>query len=137
MPLYLYENKETGEVVEIMQSMSDVHEYNGINEDEKGLWRRIFVNPNLSSDTSIDPFSSDSFRSSTVGKNDTYDDLFQRSAEASEMRAKQAGGVDPIKQKTYDDYKKMTNGKLHPQEMKEKFQKSVEKADKAGIKVEL
>ena len=137
MPLYLYENKETGEVVEVMQSMSDVHEYNGINEDEKGLWRRVFVNPNVSSDTNVDPFSVDSFRTSTVGKNDTYGELFQRSAEASEMRAAKNGGVDPVKQKQYDDYSKMTNGKLHPQQMKENFQKTLKKADKAGINVEL
>lgn len=137
MPLYLYENKETGEVVEVMQSMSDVHEYNGINEDEKGLWRRVFVNPNVSSDTNVDPFSEDSFRASTVGKNDTYGELFQRSAEASEMRAAKNGGVDPVKQKQYDDYSKMTNGKLHPQQMKENFQKTLKKADKAGINVEL
>ena len=117
--------------------MSDVHEYNGINEDEKGLWRRVFVNPNVSSDTNVDPFSVDSFRTSTVGKNDTYGELFQRSAEASEMRAAKNGGVDPVKQKQYDDYSKMTNGKLHPQQMKENFQKTLKKADKAGINVEL
>ena len=137
MALYLYENKKTGEIVEVVQGMSDLHEYNGINDDEKGLWRRVFVNPNVSSDTILDPFSSDSFRNSTVGKNDTYGELFQRSAEASEMRAAKNGGVDPIKKKQYDDYSKMTNGKLHPQQMKEKFNKAVEKADKAGIKVDL
>ncbi len=137
MPLYLYENEETGEVLEVLQSMNDSHEYNGEDGSEKGRWRRVFVNPNLSSDTDIDPFSADSFRSSTVGKNDTYGELFQRSAEASEMRAAKNGGVDPIKKKQYDDYSKMTNGKLHPQQMKEKFDKAVEKADKAGIKVEL
>ena len=137
MPLYLYENKETGEVLEVLQGMNDTHEYNGKNESEKGLWRRVYVNPNMSTDTKLDPFSESSFRASTVGKNDTYGQLFERSAEASEMRAQQAGGTDPVKQKSYDDYNKMTNGKLHPQQQKEKFNKAVEKADKAGIKIEL
>jgi len=137
MPLYLYENKETGEVLEVLQGMSDTHEYNGENESEKGLWRRVYVNPNMSTDTKIDPFSSSSFRSSTLGKNDTYGQLFERSAEASEMRAQQAGGIDPVKQKSYDDYKKMTNGKTHPNEQKENFNKAVEKANKAGINIEL
>ena len=137
MPLYLYENKETGEVLEILQGMTDVHEYNGISGREKGLWRRVYVNPNMSTDTKLDPFSESSFRASTVGKNDTYGQLFERSAEASEMRAQQAGGVDPVKQKSYDDYKKMTNGKLHPQEQKEKFNKAVEKASKKGINIEI
>tara|TARA_X000001382_G_scaffold130173_3_gene124196 strand:+ start:1814 stop:2227 length:414 start_codon:yes stop_codon:yes gene_type:complete len=137
MPLYLYENKETGEVLEVLQAMNDTHEYNGEDESEKGLWRRIYVNPNMCTDTKLDPFSQSSFRASTVGKNDTYGQLFERSAEASEMRAQQAGGVDPVKQKSYDDYKKMTNGKLHPQEQKEKFNKAVEKASKKGINIEI
>ena len=137
MALYLYENVETGEVREIVQGMNDVHEYLGENGTEIGLWRRVYVNPNMSTDTKLDPFSSDSFRASTVGKNDSYGDLFRRSADASEMRAAQNGGVDPIKQKQYNDYKKMTNGKSHPQEMKENFHKALEKADKAGINIEL
>ena len=53
------------------------------------------------------------------------------------MRAAKNGGVDPVKQKYYDDYKKKTNGKLHPGEQKDKFKKSIEKANKAGINVEL
>ena len=136
MPLYLYENKETGEVLEVLQGMNDTHEYNGEDESEKGLWRRIYVNPNMSSGTKLDPFSKSSFRASTVGKNDTYGQLFERSAEASEMRAQQAGGIDPVKQKTYDDYSKMTNGKKHPQQMKEQTAKSIEKAAKKGINIE-
>lgn len=137
MPLYLYENEKTGEVLEVLQGMNDAHEYNGEDGSEKGRWRRVYVNPNIATDTNLDPFSSSSFRASTVGKNDSYGELFERSAEASEMRAAQAGGVDPVKQKTYEDYSKMTNGKLHPQQMKEKFDNAVKKADKAGIKVEL
>jgi len=137
MPLYLYENKETGEVLEVLQGMNDTHEYNGDNESEKGLWRRVYVNPNMSTDTKLDPFSESSFRASTVGKNDTYGQLFERSAEASEMRSQQAGGTDPVKQKTYDNYSKMTNGKVHPQQMKENMNKAIEKASKKGINIEI
>lgn len=137
MALYLYENVETGEVREVVQGMNDVHEYYGEDGTEVGLWRRVYVNPNVSTDTNFDPFCKESFKQSTVGKNDTYNDLFRRSAEASEMRAAKNDGTDPIKQKTYDDYRKMTNGKAHPQEMKENFKKALDKADKAGLKVEL
>ena len=137
MALYLYENVETGEVREVVQGMNDVHEYYGEDGTEVGLWRRVYVNPNMSTDTKLDPFSPEHFVTSTVGKKDSYGDLFQRSAEASAMRAEKAGGVDPVKQKTYDDYRKMTNGKAHPEQMKDNFKKAVEKADKKGIKIEL
>ena len=136
MPLYLYEHKETGEVVEVLQGMTELHEYHGSNGREKGLWRRVFVNPSLSFDTKVDPFDKKSFIKSTAGKNDTYGDLMDRSAEASEARA-QRYGKDPIKEKQYSDYNKMTNGKLHPQQMKEKWNKTKEKAKKAGIDIDI
>lgn len=136
MPLYLYEHKETGEVVEVLQGMTELHEYHGSNGREKGLWRRVFVNPSLSFDTKVDPFDKQSFIKSTAGKNDTYGDLMDRSAEASEARA-QRYGKDPIKEKQYSNYNKMTNGKLHPQQMKEKWNKTKEKANKAGIDIDI
>ena len=136
MPLYLYENKETGEVVEVLQGMSELHEYHGINGREKGLWRRVFVNPNLSFDTNVDDTSCKSFVKSAQNKNYTYGDLFDKSAEASAKRADKYG-KDPIKEKQYSDYKKMTNGKAHAGEMKERWAKTKAKADKAGINIEL
>jgi len=137
MPLYLYENVETGEISEILQSMNDVHEYHGKDGLEQGLWRRVYVNPTLSFDTKMDAFDSKSFVASTVNKNDTYGDLQNRAAEASEIRAGKNGGIDPVKEKYYKDYNKKTNGKLHPQEQKEKFKKAIEKAEKKGLNVEL
>ena len=136
MPLYLYENKKTGEVVEILQSMTEEHVYYGSNNKEKGLWRRVFVNPELSSDTKVDAFNKNNFINATAKKNDTYGDLFNRSAEASEQRA-QRYGKDPVKERQYAEYKKKTNGKLHPQQQKEKFNKAIEKAAKKGINIEI
>ena len=136
MPIYLYENKETGEVVEVLQGMSELHEYNGATGREKGLWRRVFVNPNISFDTQVDETSEKSFIASARNKNYTYGDLFDKSAEASEKRANKYG-KDPIKEKQYADYNKKTNGKLHPQQMKEKWEKTKDKASKAGINLEL
>jgi hypothetical protein len=85
----------------------------------------------------MDAFDSKSFVASTINKNDTYGDLQNRSAEASEIRAQKNGGVDPIKEKYYNDYNKKTNGKLHPQQQKEKFKKAIEKAEKKGLNVDL
>ena len=78
-----------------------------------------------------------SFVKSTVNKNDTYGDLQNRAAEASAIRAQKNGGRDPVKEKYYDNYKNKTNGKLHPNEQKEKFKTAVEKAKKIGVNVEL
>lgn len=45
MPFYFFENPETGEVIEVMQSMNDEHIY----VDENGLnWKRVFSSPTYS-----------------------------------------------------------------------------------------
>jgi len=132
MPIYTYENIETGEVVDVIQGMNDVHEYNGENGDEEGVWRRVYYSPNMSMDTSVDPFDVNSFKRSTIGKKDTYNDLFARSAEASEKRAAKMG-VDPVKEKFYKDYSAQRNGAIHPDVQKKQFK---EKLNKKGLDVQ-
>ena len=48
------------------------------------------------------------------------------SAELSAQRAEERGGVDPIKQKHYDDYAKKRGGRRHPKEKIEKLSKGYE-----------
>ena len=123
MPLYLYENISTGEVVEVLQGMKDVHEYHGEDGTEKGAWKRIFTNPSLSFDASIDPFSKKDFIQKTRDKNDTYGNLQDRAAEASEQRAAKLG-YDPVKQKQFRNYEKKT-GKKHLADKKSYESKNV------------
>ena len=109
MPLYTYENPNTGETIDILQSMSEKHQY----IDQEGLeWKRVFQVPNASVDSQIDPYSNVSFLDATKNKKGTYGDLIDKSAELSEKRAKDHGGKDPVKEKFYNDYKKKT-GKDH------------------------
>ena len=71
MPIYSYQNTETGEIIDVVQGMNDTHEYHGENGDEEGVWRRVYYSPNMSMDTSLDPFDVNSFKKSTLNKNDT------------------------------------------------------------------
>ena len=62
MPLYLFKNPNTSEVIEIIQSMKEEHIY----VDSSGLeWERVWVNPNMSTDSEIDPFSERDFAEKT------------------------------------------------------------------------
>ena len=133
MPIYTYENIETGELVDVIQGMNDTHEYNGENDSEIGLWRRVYYSPNMSMDTEVDPFDVNSFKKSTINKNDSFNDLFARSKEASERRASKLGGYDPVKEKYYKDYSAARNGSLHPDIQKKNFK---EKLNKKGLDVE-
>ena len=109
MPLYTYENPKTGETIDILQTMSEKHQY----IDQEGLeWKRVFQVPNASVDSQIDPYSNVSFLDATKNKKGTYGDLIDKSAELSEKRAKDHGGKDPVKESFYKDYKTKT-GKDH------------------------
>ena len=135
MPQYLFE-KDTGEIAEVTFRMSDDKTYNGEDGTEVGRWKRIFVNPQLSVDSHIDPFDKNAFANS---KYHTYGDMLDKSAELSEKRAEARGGVDPVKQKALDEYAKKRHGKRHPVELKEGIAKSYTEANKTlgklGIKL--
>jgi predicted nucleic acid-binding Zn ribbon protein len=124
MPIYVYFNTETEEYREIVQRMSDVHEYFGESGDEN-TWKRVFTCPNAAIDSQIDPFNSRDFMRKTGAKKGTYGDLLDKSSELSQQRAEKAGGVDPIKEKYFKDYSAKRRGAKHPDQMKSFENKNV------------
>lgn len=109
MPLYTYEHPETGEEIDLVQSMSEEHIY----VDESGIkWNRVFSSPNASIDSDIDPFSSKSFIEKTGKAEGTYGEMIDRSKEMSEKR-KNKLGYDPLQKKYFKEYSKKRNGIKH------------------------
>jgi predicted nucleic acid-binding Zn ribbon protein len=125
MPSYTYFNSETEEYRDIVQKMSDVHEYFGEGGDE-ATWKRVFTVPHASIDSKIDPFKSEDFTRKTGGKKGTYGDLLDKSAELSHQRAEMAGGVDPVKEKYFKDYSEKRRGAKHPDQMKSFESKNIQ-----------
>lgn len=117
MPIYTYLNSETEEYRDVVQKMSDVHEYSGECGDET-TWKRIFTVPNASFDAKINPFKAEEFARKTGSKKGTYGDLLDKSAELSHQRAEIAGGVDPVKAKYFENYSKSRRGSKHPSDLK-------------------
>ena len=116
MPIYVYKHPEREEYREVFQGMNDEHKYS-----EDGVeWSRVFLAPNASIDNSIDPFSKQQYIDATYNKKGTMGDMMNLSAELSSKRAEKAGGLDPVKEKFYDNYKKERNGAEHPNRIKEK-----------------
>lgn len=115
MPVYLYSNpKNPKEVIEIVQSVHDKHEYikDGIS------WNREFTIPTASIDTKINPFDKNDVLSKTANKKGSLDNIIKFNQELSEKRAKR-DGKDPIKEKYYENFKKKRGGKHeHPDVIK-------------------
>lgn len=105
MPLYTYIHPETGEQIDVLQGMNDVHQHFGPDGKE---WRRVFYAPNAAIDSisSIDPFNTKKLAAKTGQKKGTVGDLWNVSKEASERRADKIGGEDPILRKHLDNYAK-------------------------------
>jgi hypothetical protein len=116
MPIYQFSNPETDEVIDIVQKMKDEHVY----IDDKGLeWERVWMIPNASIDTQVDPFDSKKYLDATR-KKQNMGDMFDQARELSEKRAQQAGGEDPIKKKYLKEYSEKRGGKTHPDQNKDK-----------------
>jgi hypothetical protein len=125
MPLYTYENPNTGKTIELLQTMSEDHVYT----DDKGVqWKRVFQVPNAAIDSQIDHNSSTAFVDATRNKKGTYGDLLDKSRELSDKRAQERGGTDPLKEKVFRDYSARRKGAKHPEQMK-KFENSKVKVD--------
>jgi hypothetical protein len=112
MPTYVFENPDTGEIIEVTQGVKDKHEF----FDGGGLeYKRVWTVPNAAIDTSIDPFSSTDFVNKTRGKGCTMGDLWDASKEASQKREK-ITGKDGAKEKHFKDYSKKRKGLKHKED---------------------
>ena len=126
MPLYLFSHPDTGEMKEVFFQMNDEKVYIDENDIQ---WTREYHSPQLKTQASIDPWNNADFVNKTNNKG-TMGDLLDRSAELSRKRADQNGGVDPVKEKYYENYSKKRKGSKHPDQMPKTFE------DK-NIKIEL
>lgn len=118
MPIYIYKHPKKEEYIEVIQSMKEEHVY----FDEAGLeWKRVFTNPQLNCESNIDPFSNADFINKTGKMKGTIGDMQDYSREMSEKRASMHGGIDPVKEKYYQDYAKKRKGAEHPDKMKKRI----------------
>ena len=117
MPNYTFKHPDREEYEEIFFHMKD--EPKSFSKDGVD-WQRVFDLPQLSTVGSIDPWNSNDFVNKTAEKKGNFGDLIDTSAELSAKRAEERGGIDPLKQKYYDNYAKERGGKRHQQEIKEK-----------------
>lgn len=116
MPIYIYQHPTNESIVEVFQSMKDVHEY----EDNGVKYKRLFSSPAASVDTNINPDSSKEFCNKLANKNYTVGDLWDKSKELSDKRAAREG-TDPIRDKYFEKYRKEHKGQEHPHQKKEKL----------------
>lgn len=113
MPIYVYQNPETDELIEVIQGMNEKHVY----FDNNGLeWKRVFLSSQLNTQGTIDHWSSNDFINKTANTKGSYGDLMDRSAELSEKRANDNGGIDPVKQNYFKNYADSRKGTLHPKD---------------------
>lgn len=109
MPVYEFYHLESGTIVDVYIPITgDVKSYNGEDGTQSGQWKRHFgaSSVNISAGIRVkDAFSQSAFHNATQGKNMSFGDALDLSAELSEKRAAK-NGIDPVKQKFYDDYER-------------------------------
>ena len=109
MPEYVYENPDTGELVNVWQSVHEEHSY----EIEGVSYNRIYTVPHAAIDTRIDPNSPSEFREKSKGS--TVGDLWDQSKELS-LKREEKEGRDPVKTQFFKDYASKGKGNKHPKD---------------------
>jgi len=113
MPIYQYRHPEHPIVIDIYQTMKELHVYV---DDEGTEWKRVWSVPNAAVDTQVDPFSSSDFKKATKEKNCTMGELWDHSKELSEKRKHKLGTkTDPVREKYEREYAKKRLGRKHPE----------------------
>lgn len=110
MPLYIFKHPNKEEYIEILQGMNEEHSY--IKDGVK--WERQFTSPEISSQKITNPWDKNAFVNQTGNSKGTIGDMMDRSKEMSEMRAKENGGIDPMRQKKFKEYSKTRGGIKDP-----------------------
>jgi len=128
MPIYLFENKITGEVKEFLVPLREIGNFFPGKE-----WQRIYTVPNISVDSSIDAYNAKDFVNKTRNKKETIGDLLDRSRELSEKRGGQSS--DPVLKNYFSSYEKEKGVKHANQIALEKKQKIKELAKKRKISI--
>ena len=118
MPNYTFKHPDKDEYEEVFFHMND--EPKSFTDEDGVEWQRIFSLPELNTSGGIDPWNNADFVNKTADQKGSYGDLLDRSSELSEKRAQERDGIDPVKQKYYDNYAKKRGGARHTKETKEK-----------------
>jgi predicted nucleic acid-binding Zn ribbon protein len=130
MPIYLFQNPKTEEVIEVIQHMNESHTF----VDSNGLeYKRIYTVPSSSIDSKIDAFSSKDFAEKTRNKKGTIGDLLNASKELSEKRGGEKN--DPVLKNFLSSYKKEKGVKHSSEIKKEKLEKANKKLKKFGVSI--
>lgn len=117
--MYVFQHPDREEYTEAYFGMNDEKKY----IDEEGTeWKRVYLSSQLSVDAKVDPWDNADFVNKTGNKKGTVGDMLNLSSELSEQRAKESGGVDPLKQKYYDNYSKQRGGAKHVDQMKKTYE---------------
>lgn len=126
MPLYTFSHPETEEIKDVFFHMNDEKKFT----DKDGIeWRREYRSPELNTTGSTDPWDNKQFVEKTGATKGTIGDLLERSADLSKERASQNGGVDPVKEKYYENYSKKRNGSIHEDKKPKSFENKHIKID--------
>lgn len=106
MPLYLYKNESTGDIYEVVQTMTEDHVFFDPQTGEE--CKRVWTVPNASVDSfsNVNPFDLKEATEKTRGFKGTVGDLWDMSKELSVKREDKLGHEDPQKRKVFDKYKK-------------------------------
>jgi hypothetical protein len=119
MPFYTYKHPNTGETIDVMQSMAEEHVF----IDAEGTkWERVFYPTSFAFDTKIDPHDPKAFIKKTE-KGGTIGDITDLSAEMKERRGGEKNDEVSLKHKI-DKEKKLNKRKLENlrEERKKQFE---------------
>jgi hypothetical protein len=129
MPEYVFQST-SGKTQDLYYKISEAPKVGETIMIEGKPWTRIFTVPQARIAVTIDPFSKADFVKKIDGKNDTLGDTWDRSEEMSQKR-RDKEGIDPVREKHFDDFAKQRRGKQHPARLREQAKKKADETNQS------
>jgi hypothetical protein len=137
MPIIDFEAND-GEILSVHVGLNEPKEayQTQIRKEDGKVFKRIWAAPRFAKDITVGDASRGDLDRLIDGKNYTLGEVWKRSEELSQKRAEKHGGLDPVKEKFYEEYEKKNRAK-HADVLKRNRQKVINDLHKDwGVKIE-
>lgn len=136
MPVYDFQHEESGQIIAVLVRLDEPDTARQEQTVDGKVYKRVYSASQISKDTKVGDATLNDFTKITTDKNLSVGTMWDISKEMSAKRAEKNGGIDPVQQKFYDDYKKKMGGEHENVKKARAAEKRKKLMEEMGVRIE-
>lgn len=136
MPVYDFQHEESGQIIAVLVRLDEPDAARQEQTVDGKVYKRVYSASQINKDTKVGDATLNDFTKITTDKNLSVGTMWDISKEMSAKRAEKNGGIDPVQQKFYDDYKKKMGGEHENVKRARAAEKRKKLMEEMGVRIE-